>query len=148
MKKVSLILSFMLLSIGLLGCQQNNEVKNDTSAKSNEIKESQALDETIKFHNNSTDESNIDNNFPTTINSRETISKEVEIGGKYGSASTVDMSAKLEKSEDSFIVTLTKNYNVMVGEKEAISYWKYEVSNSEVKLVDKKEDGKLVNLMK
>jgi hypothetical protein len=107
----------------------------------------QALVKAIEYHNNST-EVKSDFDFPTTIKSEETVSIDIEVGGPKGSTTQLDMTVNAENKDGLYIVTLTEDYNVTVSGTNVISYWRYEVANDKVKLLDKKEKGNLVKIIK
>jgi hypothetical protein len=152
MKRIILLLFSITLLFGLMACSSedntsNDEEKVETTEEEKELTRDKALVRAVEYHNASEEiESNFD--FPVTIKSGEKVSKEVEIGGPAGSTTRLDMRVDVEKTDEAYTVTLTEDFNAIVGEKKAISYWEYEVSNSEVKLIDKKEYGNLVKLIK
>ncbi|MFN7250223.1 MAG: hypothetical protein ACK4M9_05450 [Anaerobacillus sp.] len=106
-----------------------------------------ALVKAIEYHNNST-EVKSDFDFPTTIKSEETVSIDIEVGGPKGNTTQLYMTVNVENKDGSYIVTLTEDYNVTVSGTNVISYWRYEVANDKVKLLDKKEKGNLVKIIK
>ena len=153
MKKIFLISTVLLLCFSLFGCKCNkaNQISaNNQSAnskKSNELSLGSAVKKAIdKYNNTETDTTDI--KFPTTMKGGDTISKTIQIGGKKGNTTKLDMSIGAEKEGNNYIVTLSKSYNITVNRTKAISSWKYEITNDSANLLDKKEDGKLINDIK
>ncbi|NRD76567.1 hypothetical protein HPT25_03560 [Bacillus sp. BRMEA1] len=153
MKNILLLSAVLLLCLSLFGCSLNkgNHVSaNNQSANSKKINElslGSAVKKAIDKYN-STETDTTDIKFPTTLKSGDTISKTIQIGGKKGNTTKLDMSIRAEKEGNNYIVTLSKNYNITVNGTKAMSSWKYEITNDSINLLDKKEDGKLINDIK
>ena len=153
MKKLFMVSLVLIFSLSLFGCSNiksasspnENQVVNQEENK--EFTKEDAIANAIKYHNAS-EEVRSNFNFPKTIKPEEQFTKKIEIGGKKGNTTQLDMAVNTEDNNGSYIVILTEDYNVMVNETAAISYWKYEVSKEYVKLLEKKEDGNLVNIIK
>lgn len=140
MKKMLRSFALILLCFTLFGC---NAYKTTTNQRK--------IDNAIKMalnHYNSTVKDTPDIKFPTTMKSGNIITKKIETGRPQGTPIKLDMSVIAVKQNTQVIVTLTKDYNIMINGTKAISYWKYEITNNHIKLLDKKEDGRLVNIMK
>jgi len=125
----------LLFGITLFGCSVN---------ENEELTESEAIIQVIEKHNVSEDViSDID--FPITMKSGETISKEFKTGGPApGTILDLELTVKSERNDNKYYVTLSENYNITINGTNAISFWKYEISADGIKLIDKKEDGHLV----
>ncbi|MFC5470132.1 hypothetical protein ACFPPD_15595 [Cohnella suwonensis] len=81
--------------------------------------------------------------FPT--NSGQTKIVEGTIGGKSGKIKLLLTTFAEEKKDGTFVVTLTKDWNVKVGNKEVISYWEYQVDfKAKVALMKSEDNDKLV----
>lgn len=104
-----------------------------------------ALTQAVKYHNDN--KSSKDISFPSTIKVGETISKEVEVDSAPGKIAKVDATVDVEKNEKSHIVKLKINYNTKLNDTETIGYWEYEVSKSEIKIVDKKIEDNLKKII-
>lgn len=102
--------------------------------------EEKARAQAVKYHNDN--KSSKDIFFPNTIKVGETISKEVAVDDEPGKIAKVDAIVDVEKKEKSHIVKLKINYNTKLNA-ETIGYWEYEVTKSEVKIIDKKVDDDL-----
>lgn len=100
--------------------------------------EEKALSQVIKYHNN--DKSSKVISFPNTIKVGETISKEVTKDDDLGNIKKIDAMATVEKKDESYVVTLTMDYNMTLNGEEVINFWKYEVSKDDIKLIDKNDD--------
>ncbi|HLQ98399.1 MAG TPA: hypothetical protein VK135_06880 [Candidatus Dormibacteraeota bacterium] len=94
------------------------------------------LSQTIDYHNDNKSP-NETPPFPKTIKAGETISREVT---KSGNTIQVDATATVERKNESYVVTLTIDYNTILNEEKAISFWKYEVSKDEIEMIDKNDD--------
>ncbi|MCP8615461.1 hypothetical protein [Salirhabdus salicampi] len=159
-KKQFFISVGIILSTALAGCGTNdNNLANASEGNSPEANQvvneeendlftkEDAVASTIVYHNASNEvKSNFD--FPTTIKPEEQFSQEIEIGGKQGNTTQLEMAVNVEGENGSYIVTLTEDYNITVNETMATSYWKYEVSKNSVKLLEKKEEGNIVKIIK
>ncbi|TXK85587.1 hypothetical protein [Paenibacillus sp. N3.4] len=81
--------------------------------------------------------------FPASPDQVKTIYEDV--GGKQGSKIEVLLTTKVEElGGREFIVTLTKNYQLTVGGKSVVTYWKYHVNPSEVVLIDSKDEMPMI----
>jgi hypothetical protein len=162
MKKTFMLGVILLLSISLYGCSPNENsnlpqinqqpsnyvTKTDSNPEQKEITQSDAILKAIEHHNTS-GEVNSDIDFPTTIKPGETVSKEYKTGGEApGLTLNLEQTVEAERDGKKHIVILTEDYNVTVSGTKAISFWKYEISTDEVKLIDKKEDGNLAKIIK
>ncbi|MGD9678524.1 MAG: hypothetical protein AB7V16_09285 [Vulcanibacillus sp.] len=115
---------------------QNNEAADNALLK-------------VVEHHNSLAEVQSDYIFPITIKEGDTVAKEVNIGGPSPGATVIlEMTVAIEKEDDEYLVILTEDYNITVNGKDAISYWKYKVSADEIMLLDKKENGNLIRIIK
>jgi hypothetical protein len=60
-----------------------------------------------------------------------------DVGGEKGHMQPVTLMTKVEKrGQLEYVVTLTKDYNLTVGGKEAVQRWIYSVDPSNVTLID------------
>lgn len=81
--------------------------------------------------------------------SGETKKVEAPIGGKAGTTTNLELTTNVEKKEDgTFVVTLKKDWNVKVGNKEAVSYWEYQVNSKGVKLLKIEDNDNLIAIIK
>ena len=162
MNKTLILGIVLLLGITLFGCspnkngylsqakqsQSNHVTKTDSKSNQEEFKQSDAILKAIEQHNIS-EEVKSDIDFPTIIKSGETVIKEFKTGGpRSGLTVKLELTLDAKRDDDKYIVTLTEDYNSIVNGTKAISFWKYEVSVYGVKLIDKKEDGNLVKIIK
>lgn len=73
--------------------------------------------------------------FPNTPN--KTITKEVSVGGPLGSKQKVDLTTQVSKKQNnSYIVTLTKDWHVIMNGTDVKSIYKYEVTPTSVKVLE------------
>jgi hypothetical protein len=123
------------------------EFRNTPIKKTQKLTLEEAVSKAVAYHHNLKKDT-FDNDFPSKIRNGQMISTEVKIGGLSGSITKLDMSIEAKKVRSHYFITLIKNYNVTVNGRKARSIWKYDVSNNKVKLIDKKEFGNLVNIIK
>jgi hypothetical protein len=152
LKKIFLVCTLNVLIFAMLGCsveKTNKTTANPTTnqATNKELTIDEALAKAINNFN-LTVKDNSDNDFPQKIKAGETISENIKIGGVKENTTKLDISVKVKKDGNKYTVTLTKDYNITVDGTKAISIWKYEISNNEVKLLDKSENGNLVRIIK
>lgn len=95
-----------------------------------------ALSQVIDYHNKN-EKASIP--FPNNLRVDEMISKEVEV---EGNTTLLQVTTEAEKNNNKYIIKLIKDWNVKVDGVDAVSYWKYVIDDSEIKLLYKKEDGK------
>ncbi|MFM1652502.1 hypothetical protein ACI7RC_10425 [Brevibacillus sp. B_LB10_24] len=79
--------------------------------------------------------------------------KEIETttGGEYpGTKVKGTLSTKVEPSQepDTYIVTLTKQWNFTINDKELIGTWQYEVTPHSVQLIDHEDNTDLIEIVK
>ena len=116
--------------------------------KEKELTEDEALVKAIEYHN-ALAEVKSDYDFSVTIKDGDTVTKEVKVGGPPPEATVnLEMTVEVRKEGGKYIIVLTEDYNVTISGTKAVSFWKYEVSNEGVKLLDKKEDGNLIKIIK
>jgi hypothetical protein len=85
-------------------------------------------------------------NFPTTPGTKKV---EATIGGKSGTTKNLELTTKVEKkSNDTFVVTFVKDWNIKVGNKEAISYWEYQVNSKGATLLKSEDNENLIAIIK
>ena len=115
MKKIVTIISSICICITLVGCTNNGSAKNNISNTT--FNESKAISMVIKNHPD----------FPSNIAEPEI--KKLNTGGLPGTTATVKFTTKIEKAgEDTYVVTLTKDWGISVKGKYVKSYWKYNVT--------------------
>lgn len=74
---------------------------------------------------------------------------EVPIGGKQGAKAHVDLKTTVEESgKDTFVVTLTKDWNLSINGQKVISRWKYKVTSGELTLIGCEDNDKRVAIIK
>lgn len=114
------------------------------------LTQSEAIIKAIEEHNKS-NEVISDIVFPLTIKPGEVISRKVRVGGPPpGLTLNIKLSVDAEKTGSIYNVTLIEDYNIQdYFEKEtARSYYTYEVSIDDVKLIEKDESGNWVYTIK
>jgi hypothetical protein len=153
MKKILFMSAVILLCFSLFGCSVNktNKVSANNQSTNGRKNAEFSLDGAVKKaidKYNSTEKDTPEIDFPTTMKSGDTVSKTIQIGGKEGNTTKLDMSISAKKDGNNYIVTLTKNYNITVNGTKAISSWKYEIAKDSINLLDKRENGKLINNIK
>lgn len=147
MKKLLMVGLLFILSITFFGCSSISGNEGNIADGENALSMNDATVKTVQYHNSSRVKSFFD--FPTTIKEGDTVTKEITVGGKYpGLTLKVDLTVKVNKEDDKYIVLLKEDYNIKINGKKAISFWKYVVSKDNVVLLDKSEDGYLVNTIK
>lgn len=153
MKKILLTSTVILLCFSLFGCSVNktNKISANNQSTNGTKNEEFSLDGAVKKAidtYNSTEKDTPEIDFPITMKSGVTVSKAIQIGGKEGNTTKLDMSISAKKDGNNYIVTLTKDYNITVNGTKAISSWEYEIANDSANLLDKRENGKLINNIK
>jgi|SRR5690625_270188 len=104
-----------------------------------------ALSKAIEYHNNN--KSSEDISFPNKIRVGETISKELTVDNESGKAIKVAATADVEEKEKSHLVKLKVGYNAKSTGTETTGYWEYEVTKNEIKIIDKKVDDHLNDII-
>ncbi|MDF2534691.1 MAG: hypothetical protein K0R18_848 [Bacillales bacterium] len=131
MKKLLVIIISVFISIVLIGCVQTS------SDNKNSLTEDKAISMVIKDHPD----------FPS--NTDDTIIKKLPTGGPPGASANVKFKTKIEKSsEDSYYVTLIKDWGINVNGTYVKSSWKYKVTTNDVHLVKKIDKDYLPGTMK
>jgi hypothetical protein len=133
-KTIKITLLTMLIIVFFIGCKSVAKVSANNSSG---FSQAEAIAEPIKKHPD----------FP--INPNNTITKELPIGGKSGSTSKVKFTTKVESSGvDKYLVTLTKDWGITVNGTYVKSFWKYEVTPNNTKLIDSVDNDNLPNIIK
>jgi hypothetical protein len=113
---------------------------NEAAAKIEVFTEDQAIQIALK-----TDKGN-SVNFPTTPGTKKV---EATIGGKSGTTKNLELRTKVEKKgNDTFVVTFVKDWNIKVGNKEAISYWEFQVNSKGAILLKSEDNENLIAIIK
>lgn len=74
---------------------------------------------------------------------------EVPIGGRKGNTAKVDLTTAVEPcGRDSYIVTLTKNWNLSINGTPIVSTWKYKVNKGSVTLVESHDMDAAITIIK
>jgi len=74
---------------------------------------------------------------------------EIPIGGREGNKAKVELTTAIEPcGEDSYIVTLTKNWNLIVNGTPVVSTWKYRVDKGSVTLLESHDMDATVRIIK
>lgn len=127
------ILLFVCL-VGFVGC------KNDTKASinnSNGFNQAEAIAEAVKSHPE------------FASNPNDTVTKELPIGGKQASTAEVKFTTKVESSDKStYLVTFTKDWGITVNGTYVKSFWKYRVTQDNIKLIESVDNDNLPNIIK
>lgn len=151
----------ILLSLMVAGCEAKSEVvqvnenqqqvaqnqDNKQTDKQEKLTKQEALRQVISFHN-SNDQVEMVHAFPADIKDGETLSKDVEIGGPIGSKAKLSQTANVVIQNGTFIVSLTQDYHMSINNTKAINRWKYELSNTGIKLIEKEEHGNAIRIIK
>jgi hypothetical protein len=150
LKKIFLI--SLIWALALVGCSSLSQVshQNHQATKVSKFTATSALKIAINHYNND-ERVKLDYKFPKfplSITVGKTVSKEVPVGGPGGHKTKLYMKNSVKPSGTNYIVTLTEDYNYVVNGTKAMSYWKYEVSPDGVKLLDKSENGSIIQLVK
>lgn len=150
MKKIFII--SLIWALALVGCSSSSQASNQNhqSTKVSKFTATSALKMAIN-HFNKDDRVKLDYKVPKfslSITVGKTVSKEVPVGGPVGNSTKLDMKNSVKPSGTNYIVILTEDYHYVVNGTKAISYWKYEVSPDGVKLLDKSENGSIINEVK
>lgn len=91
----------------------------------------------------------IKNNPDFPSNPKDTITKKLSIGGKQNSTIDVKFATKVQKvGEDTYQVTLLKDWGITVNNKYVKSSWKYEVTPKYVLLLESEDNENLPNIIK
>jgi len=88
-----------------------------------------ALLQAIKFHNNEKELN--EPSFPSTLKPEEVVP------GKDENENNINLTNEIEIKNDLFVVKFTVDYGSTIDEKDNFYFWEYEVTNEEVKLLDK-----------
>ena len=74
---------------------------------------------------------------------------EVPIGGRKGNTAKVDLTTAVEPcGRDSYMVTLTKNWNLTINDTPIVSTWKYKVDKGSVTLIESHDMDAAVTVIK
>jgi len=134
--KFCLILSFVLL---ITACSKNNPTENKkiSNINSKTFNEKSAIAKVIKTHKD----------FPS--NSKDTIIRKLVIGGPKDATTNVKFSTQVEKLKNNhYKITLNKDWGIIINKKYVKSSWKYDVSKTNIVLIESNDNDALPDLMK
>ena len=168
MNKLKFFSFCLLVSVTILsGCSQSSKENANATAQINEVKSNSDVNSNAPADGAAKEEGFTENDaiamvlkaFTKGLNgqpsiefpnkSGETKKVEAPIGGKAGTTTNLELTTIVEKKEDgTFVVTLKKDWNVKVGNKEAVSYWEYQVNPKGVKLLKSEDNDNLIATIK
>jgi Na+-transporting methylmalonyl-CoA/oxaloacetate decarboxylase gamma subunit len=155
----NLVLAFLIVFAitSMYGCSQitKTEIKKDDSEAQENIeiqndeleKKDEAITKAIQYHNGSEDVKT-PYTFPI-IKEGDTIWKVVHVGGRYpGNTFDLEMTIEVKHTGNHYVVILIEDFNAVINDKKVLSYWEYEVTGENVKLIDKNEGGYFIQMIK
>ncbi|MDQ0247408.1 hypothetical protein J2S09_005057 [Bacillus fengqiuensis] len=123
-----ILLPMMVTLLFLSGCNDINQksISDIKVYEEEKFTQSNAIDRVLKEHPE----------FPSSPGVVKTL--EVPVGGPCcDNKVKAELTTKIEKlGEESYLVTLTKDWNFTYGNNYVLSYWKYEVNNDTLTLTD------------
>lgn len=158
MKRVTIFILAIMLTF-LFACSSNDSRNNsddfekkqkiikESNVNNNEFTKDDAILKVIKYHNTS-DDVEFGYEFPISIKENNPVTTQIDSGGRHGSKLLLKQTVEVIKNKNEFIITLKEDYNIKIQGKDVISYWKYDVSSNNLKLIEKNEGGKAIQVIK